>query len=151
MKVYLTNPVGLKNGLGGPRQRWLITVAPPTWLLQISDRICLAGCPPSADLMRATRAGLVPWAEYERRCRARWARGAAQLRPEVLRGYQAKAWLTNRHKLEVGRVWDGDTLLCVCATGKPCHRIWMADVLVSAGWEVVLDGRPLNPSEGGSP
>lgn len=35
---------------------------------------------------------------------------------------------------------DGDTLLCSCARGQPCHRAWAAPFLVRAGWDVVLDG-----------
>ena len=41
-------------------------------------------------------------------------------------------------------VAGGDTLICACsraaaAEGR-CHRVWAAEVLREAGWDVVLDG-----------
>lgn len=41
---------------------------------------------------------------------------------------------------KVVAVDDGDTLLCSCARGAACHRVWAAPFLVRAGWRVVLDG-----------
>lgn len=145
MKVYLTNPAGLKTGKAGPGKRWLITVAPPEWLLKVAGGICLAGCPPSARVMYAARSGRMSWEEYETRCRARWARGAERLRPEVLQGYEARGWVQHGHRREIARIWDGDTLLCVCSADAVCHRQWFAEELALAGWEVVLDGRPVTP------
>jgi len=47
-------------------------------------------------------------------------------------------------------VREGDTLCCCCALTKAaagqCHRVWAADLLVAAGWRVVLDGAVLEPS-----
>ena len=43
-----------------------------------------------------------------------------------------------RFAMEV--VSDGDTLLCACAVGAPCHRREAAPYLVRAGWRVLLDG-----------
>ena len=41
---------------------------------------------------------------------------------------------------QLGRVADGDSLLCACAVGAPCHRREAAPYLVRAGWRVLLDG-----------
>jgi hypothetical protein len=42
---------------------------------------------------------------------------------------------------------NGDTLCCACsreaAARGECHRLWSAKLLVEAGWNVVLDGVPL--------
>lgn len=42
---------------------------------------------------------------------------------------------------------DGDTLVCACAKAAAdrgeCHRVWAAEFLRQAGWQVVLDGREL--------
>lgn len=44
-------------------------------------------------------------------------------------------------------VADGDTLCCACgrdaAASGNCHRAFAADLLAKAGWDVVLDGKPL--------
>lgn len=44
-------------------------------------------------------------------------------------------------------VADGDTLCCGCAKDAAaagrCHRVWAAELLRRAGWNVVLDGRDL--------
>ncbi len=45
---------------------------------------------------------------------------------------------------EVLEVVDGDTLCCSCsrsaASSGRCHRSWAAQLLLDAGWKVVLDG-----------
>lgn len=43
-------------------------------------------------------------------------------------------------------VSDGDSLLCACAKGKPCHRQIAAALLVAAGWRVLLDGEEATPA-----
>ncbi len=44
---------------------------------------------------------------------------------------------------------DGATLVCTCAVSEAaagrCHRVWAAAVLAEAGYNVILDGQPLNP------
>lgn len=44
------------------------------------------------------------------------------------------------------KVAHGDTLLCCCALRSAslgrCHRVWAAERLRQAGWDVVLDGKP---------
>jgi len=46
-------------------------------------------------------------------------------------------------------VGDGDTLCCICSREKAakgeCHRAWIAEFLLRAGWEVVLDGKKFVP------
>ncbi len=37
-------------------------------------------------------------------------------------------------------VSHGDSLLCACKVGAPCHRREAAPFLVRAGWRVILDG-----------
>ncbi len=41
-------------------------------------------------------------------------------------------------------VRDGDTLCFACSRAHAarglCHRVWAAELLVAAGWRVVLDG-----------
>lgn len=37
-------------------------------------------------------------------------------------------------------VRDGDTLVCLCGRGRPCHRWVAAELLDNAGWQVVSDG-----------
>ena len=39
---------------------------------------------------------------------------------------------------------DGCILCCSCAVGAECHRRWLAPFLKRAGWDVRLEGLPLN-------
>lgn len=45
-------------------------------------------------------------------------------------------------------VHAGDVLMCSCAVDKAregkCHRAWAGILLAANGWDVVLDGRPLD-------
>lgn len=48
---------------------------------------------------------------------------------------------------------DGATLVCTCARAEAeqgrCHRVWAAQVLMEAGFRVVLDGRELAAGDSG--
>jgi len=48
-----------------------------------------------------------------------------------------RAWGVNTPSEPVA---NGDTLLCACKFGAPCHRREAAPFLVRAGWRVILDG-----------
>lgn len=45
---------------------------------------------------------------------------------------------------EVQLVEPGDVLFCLCLhaqkDGLECHRLWAAELLMNAGWKVILDG-----------
>jgi hypothetical protein len=66
-----------------------------------------------------------------------------KLRENDLRPGHLAAWFGDLHEAVV----DGDTLLCACsreeAAAGRCHRVWLAEQLVAAGWRVVLDGQVL--------
>ena len=81
---------------------------------------------------------------------------------ERLRTWLVGRWTValNRGELAPGRLFaevrpdhrvvavrDGDTLFCACARGAPCHRVWAAELLLHAGWDVTLDGREVRPDE----
>jgi len=89
---------------------------------------------PEVGWVKAARAGDLPIDEY-RELYSAWLRGHLDaLRPGVL--------TAGGHAVE-----GGDTLICACsraaaAEGR-CHRVWAAEVLREAGWNIVLDGRPL--------
>jgi uncharacterized protein YeaO (DUF488 family) len=69
---------------------------------------------PSVPLLRAFRAGAVPWPEYRRRYLAELEGGAAQ---EALAALRA-------------RLGDGPvTLLCGCPDERHCHRTLLRDYL----------------------
>lgn len=81
-----------------------------------------------------------PMNHYQRRLTSRWAAllDAGRLAPGRL---TATPW----HAPDVP-VHDGDTLCCACVTGQDCHRRWIAPFLIAAGWDVVLNGVPVERS-----
>jgi hypothetical protein len=89
--------------------------------------------------MMAARVGRLPMEQYRELYVQQLDK--AGLRPDELYGVTTEGDLV---LLE-----DGDTLCCSCARAKAakgeCHRVWAAELLVKAGWRVILDGEELSP------
>lgn len=142
--IFLSNWSSSKTpGMHGPGRKYTIMAAPRSW--EHGDGTVGMLVPNLQDLILAKRR-IIDVDEYKRRFLAtvneRCTNGIngdalaeatvdAQLAPDVLMStYQA--------------VRSGDTLCCACsrddAAAGRCHRSWAADLLVAAGWRVVLDG-----------
>jgi hypothetical protein len=126
------------RALHGSGKRWTIMAAPRAWEHGDGSVVDLA---PRIDDLRRVRSGAITFDEY----RARFL----DLPRGPLRPWLGGADDGSLRTLGGSIVRDGDTLLCACsreaAAAGRCHRAWAADLLVSAGWDVVLDGRVLPP------
>lgn len=89
----------------------------------------VAALTPSRDDLSMAKAGRISLAAYRERCVERFSGGA--LAPGDLKSGETV-------------VESGDTLVCACsraaASRGECHRVWAAEHLRAAGWDVVLDG-----------
>lgn len=126
--IYLTNFASRKPPHRGPGAVYSIMAKPRRW--EHGDGTVHGLVPATSDL-DAARSGAIDVAEYRRR---------------YIAGAPAPKWLVPG-SLEIGPGFpaaDGDTLCCACsrdaAARGECHRVWAADLLVAAGWRVVLDG-----------
>ena len=131
--LYITN--WSSRSLRGPGRSWSIMAAPRTW--EHGDGTVAALVPHRPDLL-LVKAGKISMAEYRKRYLARLgAIGWLPLEPGQLCGRM------DTHTGDLVR--DGDTLLCACsreaASKCECHRVWAAELLIQAGWRVVLDGQ----------
>lgn len=144
--IYVTNWSSRK--LHGPGRKWTIMRKPRAW--EWGDGRVEALTPDAEDL-DAARSGAIGWSEYERgflesvrvylaACEETW--GHTHLGPdrnaECETGLHA---LPSGGKAGIFTVRDGDTLLCACAKGKPCHRQIAARLLADSNWRVILDGQ----------
>ena len=92
--------------------------------------------------------GVITTEEY----RDRYQKGVRERMADIIPG--KLKWLSVRpvegsdRYDNLATVEDGDTLFCICsrekAAKRACHRVWLADVLQEAGWDIVLDGKPLD-------
>lgn len=122
--LHLTN--WSSKSLHGTGQRYTMMAAPRRW--EFGDG-AIADLTPTLTDLREVRRGEIAFEVYRDRFLA-LARG--DLSPGNLRTADGR------------EVVDGDTLLCACsradAAAGRCHRVWAADLLVAAGWRVLLDG-----------
>lgn len=133
--IFLTNWSSRK--LFGPGRPFSMMVYPPAWG---RDNVPLLT--PEADDFNALRNERIDVAEYRRRyyaaIAARTADGTHSLAPGAHSPVAVRDGLIIRHLL------PGDTLCCMCARDAAaegrCHRVFAADLLSKAGWNVVLDG-----------
>ena len=129
--IYLTNWGSKRHH--GPGRKLTIMARPRAW--EHGAGTVHALCPRLGDL-DALKAGDIDAGEYFARFRGeldeRLSQHSDRLSPGRLmfRGSDGLSPL----------VADGDTLLCACAVGAPCHRREAAPYLVRAGWRVLLDG-----------
>jgi hypothetical protein len=60
-------------------------------------------------------------------------------------------YATRGDTIDVMNVAAGDTLCCACSRENAavgcCHRVWAAELLRLAGWDVLLDGAELHGVE----
>ncbi len=133
--LYVTNWSSTK--MQGPGRCYTIMARPREWE-HGEGRIPLLV--PPTEWLDLVRAGAMSAAEYERRYIGR-VKALSRLGPGYL-----KASVERRGVLVI--VKDGDTLCCSCsrdqAALRRCHRVWVAEVLVRAGWRVILDGRDIS-------
>lgn len=130
--LYVTNWPSRK--MHGPGRQLTIMAAPRSW--EHGDGSVSVLVPDVTALRRLQTGDLT-----EDRYRSLYEAGLEQvdLRP---------GQLTLTSGAPVG---DGDTLCCACSREKAaqgqCHRVWAAQALIRAGWEVVLDGTRQPPAE----
>lgn len=150
--IYLTNlsalaaeDAGRTTGQVGTGNRLGIMRWPPTWCLPHLHGHVVPLMPP-IGLFRAAKVGRVLPEEYFAELRKLWdpsTMGPGQLiygRPHLQPHHpEAYDWDGDTW-VPINEVQDGDTLVCICGKGKPCHRQLVAEALVAAGWDVTLDG-----------
>lgn len=133
--IYLTNFASRRPPQRGPGRVWTIMAKPRHW--EHGDGAVLALTPDASDL-DAVRAGAMHVDEYRRRfiamAECEWIATTGPHRMKACARVGDGIW----------PVADGDTLCCACsreaAARGECHRAWAADLLVKAGWRVILDG-----------
>lgn len=130
--IYLANWSSKRHH--GPGRKLSIMARPRVWE-QGDGRVAILV--PDAGALAAVKAGSVSieryFADYCSDLAYVTERIPDRLSPGQLEFIQ---W----HTLDRHLVADGDTLLCACAVGAPCHRREAAPFLARAGWRVILDG-----------
>lgn len=124
----------------GTGRTWTIMGAPRTFERGQGQVVALAALDARRRGPLFSAGDADPVDRYQRRLTSRWSGllDAGQLAPGRL---SATPW----HHPDVP-VHDGDTLCCACVTGQDCHRRWAAPFLIAAGWDVVLNGVPVERS-----
>lgn len=132
--LHITNWASRK--LHGPGRRWTIMARPRRW--ERGEGV-VADLTPNPHDLADVRDGRINVQEYRDRFLARAGRRPELLTPDML--------VANQNSAPSVCVSDGDTLCCACsrdtAEAGACHRVWAAELLVQAGWRVILDGREL--------
>jgi len=131
--LHVTNAASRKPPYRGPGRTWTIMAMPRAAYGEYGEGPVPA-LVPEVGWVKAARAGDVPLDEYRDLYTTRLREHLDALRPGTL--------TANGYPVE-----GGDTLICACsraaaAQGR-CHRVWAAEILREAGWEIVLDGRPI--------
>jgi hypothetical protein len=132
--LHITNWSSRK--LHGPGRKLTIMARPRSWEHGEGK---VASCTPAAAWLHSVRSGEISVDDYRRRIEGQL--GVYNLSPGSL--------VVVNDGLPVR---DGDTLCCACsreeAAAGRCHRVWVAQALVRAGWRVVLDGVELEVVDG---
>ena len=141
--VYLTN--WSSRTRHGPGRKWTIMARPRAW--ERGEGVVDDFVPP-VGLLLDVKAGRVTEGFYFLELRRLWAREVREYGPDAYTPSHllARLYRPSPEGYTVAGVADGDSLLCACAVGKPCHRREMVPFLLRAGWRVVLDGEPLSPA-----
>ena len=129
--LYLTNWSSRKHH--GPGRKFTIMARPRAW--EHGEGRVPVLLPSVADLLDV-KAGRITEALYFHRFSAQVEACEAS---GVLAPGRLGALLTSPTE-HADPVADGDTLLCSCACGAPCHRRAAVPFLIRAGWRVILDG-----------
>lgn len=134
--LHLTNWSSRK--LHGPGRRFTMMRHPRAW--EHGDGRVPALTPLDVDL-HLVRMGKIDPVTYATRCRELFA--GFPLAPGALTFAHTIDGVTRPVTINVP-VADGDTLCCACsreaAARGECHRVVAAELLVAAGWRVLLDG-----------
>lgn len=141
-------------GHHGPGRKLCGMASPREWEFGDGTVPALA---PTVELLRQMRRGQISFRQYM----VAYVTDLAELlregalAPDALRVADS-TWWHRGHQLRdpEGSRWaqDGDTILCSCARpGSPkrrhtCHLELAADVLVRAGWDVIIYGRRITLS-----
>ncbi len=165
MRVYLTSlarasavRIGKSTRFApevGPGPVLGILRRPPTWAASLISGHVL-GLMPKHKELDAVQGGELTFDGYCSVLRRRWARSLASglYAPGALRVAVTSTQHLAQHHPD-GAFWDGQwwegrdpvvdgsTLCCACKDAPACHRSVAAEVLASAGWEVILDGEPV--------
>lgn len=137
--IHLTNHSSRSQH--GPGPLICAMAVPRSW--EQGDGRCGAATPRAADLL-AVKRGALDIAEYRELCAERWRIAGAG-------GCYQPGRLSYVQDGRVQVVPDGATLFCACARPgssrrtHPCHLEWLAPILASAGWRVVLYGANFEP------
>ncbi len=129
--IHVTNWSSTK--LHGPGRKLTIMAAPRAW--EHGDGKVEEFIPP-LHLLRRVKAEAIDFDQYAAILSDTWINAPT--------GWYSPGVLTWCKSNEGGPVLDGDTLLCSCARGAPCHRRVAVPFLVRAGWRVLLDGVQVN-------
>lgn len=137
--LYLTNWSSHRTpGCHGRGRKLTIMAAPRKWEKGGGTVVVLT---PNVHDLRAVQDQHISGAEY----RERFERMVGKLNEA---GKLAPGELLTFEGFGVGElVLDGDTLCCACSRAEAaagrCHRVWAAKALAAAGWNIILDGEPL--------
>lgn len=151
MKLYVANHSSHKTpGHHGTRKKFNIQARPRHWENQDGQVKVLT---PEPDDLHDVQVRNCTMDDYRQRWWTRLPDKAMYQSKGLLQPGKLKAWVGVPPKEGVwdGRVTtpvrDGDTLLCSCSRAEAaqgrCHRVWAAKALLLWGWDVVLDGKPL--------
>ena len=137
--LFLSNFASARTkGHHGPGRLFSIMAKTPYWAPS-QGRVAVL-VPSESDLWPAKR-GEISMEVYQQRFMM-----SMQARAELLS--PSKLIVESKQPLETFEVRDGDTLCCTCSRGAAakgeCHRVWAAEALLGAGWDVILDGKRLS-------
>lgn len=144
--IYVTNFASLRGDKGqgkiyGPGNTWSIMRKPVPNRGHLGDGYIEAMMPAGEDF-DAIQRGVISGAEYRDRCVVRFAGECHKYFPGVL--YAVPGSVYSEVSSSPIVVQSGDTICCSCsrkvAGSGWCHRVWVADFLVKAGWNVIRDG-----------
>jgi hypothetical protein len=138
-KIYLSNLASRKTkGCHGPGRLLSIMVRTPHYVTP--DGVIPSLAPKAVDFSKY-KGGEIDLDAYRERFIEKASKG--DLEPGKLL-WQPYSFFEQENQEPVE---DGDTLCCVCSKEKAskgeCHRVWVAELLRDAGWEVILDGKKL--------
>ena len=147
---YLTNWSSHRTpGCHGPGRKLTIMAAPRHWE---KGEGCVGALVPNLDDLRDVKAARITVDEYRERFNAALDGRKLNLFPlsltidppdnRTLPMSGLPLWIPQL-------VESGDTLCCACSRAEAaagrCHRVWAAHALAAAGWNIILDGEPLEP------
>ncbi len=141
--IHLTNWSSRK--LHGPGRKFTIMARPRQW--EHGEGFVYELTPPIGLLIKAQQ-GQINMETYRKDFMFR-ARRLSTMGKDILQEFQPGRLVALKSGLGiVAKLKDGDTLCCACSRAKAaageCHRVWAAELLVEAGWRVLLDGKEVS-------